>query len=57
MSGGNTVTISGTGFYGAPTVVFGTATSASVVPWIFIIFALLYLGLTVYNDIAGYYAP
>jgi APA family basic amino acid/polyamine antiporter len=26
-----------------------------LVPWIFIIFALLYLVLTVYNDIAGYY--
>src|ERR1035437_585307 len=27
-----------------------------LVPWVFIIFALLYLVFTVYNDIAGYYA-
>jgi hypothetical protein len=26
------------------------------VPWIFILFALLYLVFTVYNDIAGYHA-
>jgi hypothetical protein len=26
------------------------------VPWVFIIFALLYLVFTVYNDIAGYQA-
>ena len=27
-----------------------------IVPWVFIVFALLYLGFTVYNDIAGYQA-
>ena len=27
-----------------------------LVPWVFIVFALLYLVFTVYNDIAGYYA-
>ena len=27
-----------------------------VVPWIFILFALIYLGLTIYNDIVGYRA-
>jgi APA family basic amino acid/polyamine antiporter len=27
-----------------------------VVPWVFIIFALLYLVFTVYNDVAGYHA-
>ena len=27
-----------------------------VVPWIFVIFSLLYLGFTVYNDVIGYQA-